>query len=158
MDITCAHPTRCWPTGSNASSSPIALPPSLAPSTALTINACAFSPSVSAQSSALGRKMSAASTNTIRQIDQTSVHRITSGQVIVDLQTAVKELVENALDSGATAVGKIDPLSLLIGLSNDTRADKPALRAQKSSSRTSDSTRSRSPTTGLGSQSKTTPV
>ncbi|KPV74451.1 uncharacterized protein RHOBADRAFT_532, partial [Rhodotorula graminis WP1] len=61
-------------------------------------------------------------------IDRTSVHRLTSGQVVVDLQTAgaspspsvawresssplsssspnaVKELVENALDAGATSV------------------------------------------------------
>lgn len=43
-------------------------------------------------------------------IDASSVHRITSGQVIVDLQTAVKELVENSLDAGATIIGgKIIP-------------------------------------------------
>ncbi|KAM0750910.1 DNA mismatch repair protein MutL [Meredithblackwellia eburnea MCA 4105] len=40
----------------------------------------------------------------IKAIDQTSVHRITSGQVVVDLQTAVKELVENAFDAGATSI------------------------------------------------------
>ncbi|GAA5905773.1 hypothetical protein JCM8208_000892 [Rhodotorula glutinis] len=40
----------------------------------------------------------------IQAIDRTSVHRLTSGQVVVDLQTAVKELVENALDAGATSV------------------------------------------------------
>ena len=43
----------------------------------------------------------------IKALDQTSVHRITSSQVVVDLQTAVKELVENALDAGATAVGRL---------------------------------------------------
>ncbi|KAG6918010.1 hypothetical protein DXG01_017020 [Tephrocybe rancida] len=40
----------------------------------------------------------------IRAIDKTSVHRITSGQVVIDLQTAVKELVENSLDAGATNI------------------------------------------------------
>lgn len=40
----------------------------------------------------------------IAAIDKGSVHKITSGQVIVDLVSAVKELVENALDAGATSV------------------------------------------------------
>jgi hypothetical protein len=40
----------------------------------------------------------------IKPIDQGSVHRICSGQVILDLGTAVKELVENALDAGATNI------------------------------------------------------
>lgn len=48
----------------------------------------------------------ATSSNRIKAIDKTSVHRITSSQVVVDLQTAVKELVENALDAGATAIGE----------------------------------------------------
>ena len=47
----------------------------------------------------------ATSTNTIKAIDKTSVHRITSGQVVIDLQTAIKELVENSLDAGATSIG-----------------------------------------------------
>ena len=42
--------------------------------------------------------------NTIKAIDTGSVHRITSGQVIIDLQTAVKELLENSFDAGATSV------------------------------------------------------
>eukprot|EP01113_Clastostelium_recurvatum_P010257 TRINITY_DN15061_c0_g1_i1.p1 TRINITY_DN15061_c0_g1~~TRINITY_DN15061_c0_g1_i1.p1 ORF type:complete len:234 (+),score=32.42 TRINITY_DN15061_c0_g1_i1:31-732(+) len=40
----------------------------------------------------------------IQHIDRESVHRICSGQVILDLAAAVKELVENALDAGATNV------------------------------------------------------
>ncbi|KAJ1934732.1 ATP-binding mismatch repair protein, partial [Kickxella alabastrina] len=37
-------------------------------------------------------------------IDKDTVHRLCSGQVIVDLATAVKELLENGLDAGATLV------------------------------------------------------
>ncbi|KAF9244456.1 DNA mismatch repair protein MutL [Melanogaster broomeanus] len=40
----------------------------------------------------------------IRAIDAHSIHRITSGQVVIDLQIAVKELVENSLDAGATNI------------------------------------------------------
>jgi len=40
----------------------------------------------------------------IQAIDKTSVSKICSGQVILDLATAVKELVENALDAGATTI------------------------------------------------------
>jgi DNA mismatch repair protein PMS2 len=42
----------------------------------------------------------------IKPIDSQSIHRITSGQVVIDLQTAAKELVENALDAGATNIGQ----------------------------------------------------
>ncbi|KAF7296343.1 hypothetical protein HMN09_01104400 [Mycena chlorophos] len=41
---------------------------------------------------------------TIRAIDKSSIHRITSAQVAVELQTAVKELIENSLDAGATVL------------------------------------------------------
>jgi len=47
------------------------------------------------------------STSTIKAIDKTSIHRITSGQVVIDLQTAVKELLENSVDAGATNVGEL---------------------------------------------------
>lgn len=42
----------------------------------------------------------------IKAIDGVSIHKITSGQVVVDLQTAVKEMVENSLDAGATTIGE----------------------------------------------------
>ncbi|PTB64046.1 DNA mismatch repair protein MutL [Trichoderma citrinoviride] len=41
---------------------------------------------------------------TIKQIDGRTVHQIQSGQVIVDLCSVVKELVENSVDSGATII------------------------------------------------------
>ncbi|KAI1786255.1 DNA mismatch repair protein MutL [Ganoderma leucocontextum] len=40
----------------------------------------------------------------IKVLDPGSVHKISSGQVVVDLQTAVKDLVENSLDAGATSI------------------------------------------------------
>ncbi|KAK9373723.1 uncharacterized protein V1513DRAFT_417428 [Lipomyces chichibuensis] len=40
----------------------------------------------------------------IRAIDNSSVHKLTSGQVVIDLPTAVKELVENSLDAHATNI------------------------------------------------------
>lgn len=40
----------------------------------------------------------------IKQVSQDVIHRISSGQVVVDLATAVKELVENALDAGASNI------------------------------------------------------
>ena len=47
----------------------------------------------------------------IKAIDGTSIHKITSGQVVVDLQTAVKEMVENSLDAGATTIGESETFS-----------------------------------------------
>ncbi|NXS10546.1 PMS2 endonuclease, partial [Neodrepanis coruscans] len=41
---------------------------------------------------------------TIRPIERTAVHRICSGQVVLSLGTAVKELLENSLDAGATNI------------------------------------------------------
>ncbi len=40
----------------------------------------------------------------IERIDSESVHRICSGQVVLDLATAVKALVEIAIDAGATQI------------------------------------------------------
>ncbi|KAK9302717.1 hypothetical protein QLX08_005429 [Tetragonisca angustula] len=40
----------------------------------------------------------------INAINKQTIHQICSGQVILDLATAVKELVENSLDSGATLI------------------------------------------------------
>lgn len=41
----------------------------------------------------------------IKAIDKRSVHHICSGQVILNLAVAVKELVENSLDAGASCIG-----------------------------------------------------
>lgn len=42
--------------------------------------------------------------SSIQAIKRGDVHRITSGQVVLDIQSAVKELIENALDAGATTI------------------------------------------------------
>ncbi|XP_039287289.1 putative postmeiotic segregation increased 2-like protein 3 [Nilaparvata lugens] len=44
------------------------------------------------------------SSREIKAISKNDVHRICSGQVVLNLATAVKELVENSLDAGATSV------------------------------------------------------
>jgi len=50
------------------------------------------------------RDRETAMSRTIKAIDTGSIHRITSGQVVIDLQAAVKELLENSFDAGATSV------------------------------------------------------
>lgn len=48
--------------------------------------------------------MESAPSRTIKPINKSVVHKISSGQVILDLPSAVKELVEDSLDAGATSV------------------------------------------------------
>lgn len=50
-------------------------------------------------------ELQAAEAGTISAIDKGSIHRICSGQVILTLAVAVKELVENSLDAGSTSIG-----------------------------------------------------
>ncbi|CAO1637633.1 unnamed protein product [Sympodiomycopsis kandeliae] len=51
-----------------------------------------------------GNGQSGSCTTGIRSISKGDIHRITSGQVVLDLQSAIKELIENSLDAGATSI------------------------------------------------------
>lgn len=46
----------------------------------------------------------AADAPSVLPIDRKTVHQICSGQVVLNLATAIKELLENSLDAGATSV------------------------------------------------------
>lgn len=50
----------------------------------------------------------------VKPISKTNVHKICSGQVVLTLATAVKELVENSIDAGATNIGKYSILNVLL--------------------------------------------
>lgn len=62
------------------------------------------------QSTSTSKMMIIGSNGDIKRIDKTSILQICSSQVIVDLKSAVKELVENAIDAGAKNIGTFDML------------------------------------------------
>jgi len=53
---------------------------------------------------------------TIKAIEANAVHQIQAGQVIVDLCSVAKELVENGFDAGATAIGRVILSRALVNL------------------------------------------
>ena len=47
---------------------------------------------------------SSAGPSSIVSIPTSAVHRLVAGQAVTDLASAVKELVDNAIDAGATSI------------------------------------------------------
>lgn len=52
----------------------------------------------------------------VRPINKDCVHQICSGQVVLSLAVAIKELVENSLDAGATSIGECTETTWLFGM------------------------------------------
>ncbi|KAK7436204.1 ATP-binding mismatch repair protein [Stygiomarasmius scandens] len=75
-----------------------------------------------------------AASSAIKSIDAASIHRITSGQVVIDLQTAVKELLENSLDAGATNIGRKHHTSKLSSFNDLTTVTSFGFRGEALSS------------------------
>ena len=82
----------------------------------------------------------------VRRMDTVAVQRICSDQVIVDLQSALKELIENALDAGATKIdvrlkeNGVELLEVGDGAANaakpkKSKAEREALRAEARAAR-----------------------
>jgi hypothetical protein len=80
---------------------------------------------------------SATSATEIRPIEAESVRRIVAGQAVTDLASAVKELVDNALDAGSKSINsklKVPPFILKVlnpfhFISNDSFHFNPFLFA-----------------------------